>query len=184
MRVVSATVGSSTTTFWSRRARARSFSTCLNSSNVVEPTTRSAPAVSTGLMSVARSIAPPVAAPAPTVACTSSMNRIGIGWPASPSTTALNRSSKSPRNRAPASSAAVSSANTSAPSRRAGASSPASRNASPSASAVLPTPASPTKTGLFFRRRHRISIVRRSSAVRPISGSSRPACASAVRFTV
>ena len=33
----------------------------------------------------------------------------------------------------------------------------------PSASAVLPTPASPTNTGLFFRRRQRISIVRCSS---------------------
>ena len=37
------------------------------------------------------------------------------------------------------------------------------RMASPSASAVLPTPASPTNTGLFLRRRQRISSVRCSS---------------------
>ena len=87
---------------------------CLNSSNVVEPMIRSSPAASTGLISVARSIVPPVVAPAPTVVCTSSMNRIGVGRRASASITALNRSSKSPRYRVPASNAAVSSANTSA----------------------------------------------------------------------
>ena len=57
-----------------------------------------------------------------------------------------------------------------------------SRVARPSAIAVLPTPASPTNTGLFLRRRQRTSIVRCSSSVRPISGSSSPARARAVRF--
>ncbi len=52
---------------------------CLNSSNVVEPITRSSPLVRIGLISVARSIVPPVVAPAPTVECISSMNRIGRG---------------------------------------------------------------------------------------------------------
>ena len=156
---------------------------CLNSSCVVDPTTRSWPVVRTGLMSVARSIVPPVVAPAPTVEWISSMNRIGIGRLASALMTALNRSSKSPRNRVPARSAPVSSEKTSAPSSRSGTSSPRSRVASPSASAVLPTPASPTNTGLFFRRRHRISIVRCSSSARPISGSSSPARARSVRFS-
>ena len=41
------------TIFWSRRASARSFSMCLNSSCVVEPTSRSWPVVRIGLMSVA-----------------------------------------------------------------------------------------------------------------------------------
>src|ERR1700743_2822138 len=49
--------------------------------------------------------------------------------------------------------------------------------ARPSAMAVLPTPASPTYRGLFLRRRHRISIVRSTSSLRPISGSMRPSWA-------
>ena len=52
------------------------------------------------------------------------------------------------------------------------------RTARPSAMAVLPTPASPTNTGLFLRRRHSTSMVRCSSSARPISGSSSP-CAGA-----
>ena len=65
--------------FCSRRASARSFSMCLNSSKVVEPMTRSSPAVRIGLISVARSIVPPVTAPAPTVEWISSMKRIAFG---------------------------------------------------------------------------------------------------------
>ena len=55
----------------------------------------------------------------------------------------------------------------------------AAASARPSAIAVLPTPASPTNTGLFLRRRHSTSIVRCSSSARPISGSSSP-CARAL----
>ena len=62
------------------------------------------------MISVARSIVPPVVAPAPTVEWISSMKRIGIGRLLSAVITALKRSSKSPRKRVPASSAAVSSA--------------------------------------------------------------------------
>ena len=54
--------------------------------------------------------------------------------------------------------------------------------ASPSAIAVLPTPASPTYSGLFLRRRQRISIVRSTSSLRPISGSMRPSCARRFRL--
>ena len=60
MRTVSSIDGSSIAIFCSRRASARSFSMCLNSSNVVDPITRRSPAVRIGLMSVARSIVPPV----------------------------------------------------------------------------------------------------------------------------
>ena len=95
---MSAIEGSSIATFCSRRASARSFSICLNSSNVVEPTMRSSPAVSSGLSSVARSIVPPDTAPAPTIECISSMKRIGFGSALRAPTTALKRSSKSPRN--------------------------------------------------------------------------------------
>ena len=93
--------------------------------------------------------------------------------------TALKRSSKSPRKRVPASSAPVSSAKISASFSASWTSSASSRVARPSAIAVLPTPASPTNTGLFLRRRHRTSMVRCSSSARPISGSSRP-CARAL----
>ena len=48
------------------------------------------------------------------------------------------------------------------------------RRASPSAIAVLPTPASPTSSGLFLRRRHSIWTTRSSSCSRPISGSILP----------
>ena len=68
-----------------------------------------------GLISVARSIVPPVVAPAPTVEWISSMNRIGNLRFASALMTALNRSSKSPRKRVPARSAAESREKTSAP---------------------------------------------------------------------
>ena len=48
--------------------------------------------------------------------------------------------------------------------------------------AVFPTPVSPTKIGLFLRRRARMWTVRSSSAARPTSGSSSPAAARSVRF--
>ena len=53
--------------------------------------------------------------------------------------------------------------------------------ARPSTTAVLPTPASPISTALFFVLRERICITRESSRLRPITGSRAPAFASAVR---
>ena len=50
--------------------------------------------------------------------------------------------------------------------------------------AVFPTPASPRSTGLFFVRRESISMVRLISSSRPMTGSSFPSLASAVRSTV
>ena len=47
--------------------------------------------------------------------------------------------------------------------------------------AVLPTPGSPISTGLFFVRRERTWITRRTSSSRPITGSSLPASAASVR---
>mmetsp|Transcript_3985 Transcript_3985/g.11660 ORF Transcript_3985/g.11660 Transcript_3985/m.11660 type:complete len:472 (-) Transcript_3985:10-1425(-) len=55
------------------------------------------------------------------------------------------------------------------------------RSASPCAMEVLPTPASPTSTGLFLERRPRMRTVRFSSSARPTKGSSRPSRASCVR---
>ena len=54
----------------------------------------------------------------------------------------------------------------------------------PSAMAVFPTPDSPTKIGLFLRRRQRTWIVRSSSRARPMRGSIAPAAARSTRFAV
>src|SRR5436305_1513055 len=96
--IVSSTVGSPTNTGWKRRSRAASFSMCLRySSSVVAPMQRSSPRASIGLSMFAASTAPSVA-PAPTIVCSSSMNRTS-----SPSaflisvSTAFSRSSNSPR---------------------------------------------------------------------------------------
>ena len=55
------------------------------------------------------------------------------------------------------------------------------RWARPSTMAVLPTPGSPIRTGLFLVLRDRIRIVRRISSSRPITGSSFPFRAWATR---
>ncbi len=55
--------------------------------------------------------------------------------------------------------------------------------ASPSAIAVLPTPGSPTRSGLFFCRRQSTWMVRWTSLSRPISGSILPSRALRLRFT-
>ena len=46
--------------------------------------------------------------------------------------------------------------------------------ANPSTTAVLPTPASPIKTGLFLVRRFKISTTRLISLSRPMTGSIFP----------
>jgi hypothetical protein len=55
------------------------------------------------------------------------------------------------------------------------------RCARPSTMAILPTPGSPISAGLFLVRRERISMVRRISSSRPMTGSSLPWRANAVR---
>ena len=57
----------------------------------------------------------------------------------------------------------------------------AMRWARASARALLPTPGSPKRHGLFFWRRHKISIMRSSSSSRQSTGSSWPSCARRVR---
>mmetsp|Transcript_28658 Transcript_28658/g.77143 ORF Transcript_28658/g.77143 Transcript_28658/m.77143 type:complete len:212 (+) Transcript_28658:458-1093(+) len=95
--------------------------------------------------------------------------------------TAFNRSSNSPRNLAPAMSAPMSSAMSFFPLRASGTSPDTIRCAMPSAMAVLPTPGSPSRMGLFLVRRLRIWIARRISSSRPITGSSLPSAAARVR---
>ena len=182
MEMVSSTEGWSTNTGWNRRSRAASFSMCLRySSRVVAPMVCSSPRASIGLSRLEASMAPS-AAPAPTTVCSSSMNR--ITWPSESLTslsTALSRSSNSPRYLAPAMSAPRSSATTLRSLRLSGTSPRMIRWASPSAMAVLPTPGSPMSTGLFLVRRDSTWMTRRISSSRPMTGSSLPARASRVR---
>ena len=180
--MVSSTDGSPTSTGWKRRSSAASFSMCLRySSSVVAPMQRSSPRASAGFSMLAASAAPS-AAPAPTIVCSSSMNR--MTWPCASATsrsTALRRSSNSPRYFAPAISAPMSSAISRRSFSVSGTSPATMRCARPSTIAVLPTPGSPISTGLFLVRRESTCMTRRISSSRPITGSILPLRATSVR---
>ena len=179
---MSSTVGSPTKTGWNRRSSAGSFSMFSRySSSVVAPMQRSSPRARAGLSRLAASIEPS-ALPAPTTRCSSSMNRTirPSDWVTSLST-ALSRSSNSPRNFVPATSAPMSRAMTLRSFRLSGTSPETIRCASPSTIAVLPTPGSPIRTGLFLVRRERTCTTRRISASRPMTGSIFPLRASSTR---
>ena len=169
--MVSSTDGSSTSTGWKRRSSAASFSTCLRySSIVVAPIMCSSPRASIGLSMLPASIAPS-AAPAPTTLCSSSTNRrIRPSDRVTSLSTALSRSSNSPRYLAPATSAPMSRAKIVLSRRPSGTSPLTMRWANPSTIAVLPTPGSPIRTGLFFVLRDRIWMTRRISRVPPDDG--------------
>ena len=182
MLTVSSTDGWSTMIGWKRRSSAASFSMFLRySSRVVAPMACSSPRASIGFSMLAASMAPS-AAPAPTTVCSSSMNR--MIWPSLAATslsTAFRRSSNSPRYLAPATMEPRSSAMTRLSFSPSGTSPRTIRWASPSAIAVLPTPGSPIRTGLFFVRRLSTWMTRRISSSRPITGSSSPWRAASVR---
>ena len=183
--MVSSTLGSPTKTCWKRRSRAGSFSIRSRySSSVVAPIMCSSPRASIGLSMLPASIAESPPAPAPTTVCSSSM-KVMIWPPASliSSRTALSRSSNSPRYFAPATIAARSRASTRRPLSESGTSPATTRWASPSTTAVLPTPGSPIRTGLFLVRRLSTWMTRRISASRPMTGSRRPSRADSVRST-
>ncbi len=144
---------------------------------------RSSPRASAGLRMLAASIAPDDL-PAPTRVCISSMkSRISPSEAVTSCTTAFSRSSNSPWYLAPAISAPMSSEKICFDRRFSGTSPFTMRWAIPSAMAVLPTPASPTRMGLFLVRRERICSTRRISSSRPITGSSFPERAIALRST-
>ena len=180
--IVSSTVGSFTYTGWNRRSSAASFSMRLRySSSVVAPMQRSSPRASAGFKRFAASIEPS-AAPAPTSVWISSMNRMICPAAASISfSTALRRSSNSPRNFAPATNAPRSSETTRLFLSDSGTSPRTIRCAIPSTMAVLPTPGSPMSTGLFFVRRESTWSTRRTSSSRPMTGSLFPFRAMSVR---
>ena len=120
--------------------------------------------------------------PAPTMVWISSMKRIICpSCCANSFNTAFNRSSNSPRNFAPAIKEPISRDNTRLPFKPSGTSPLTIRAAKPSTIAVFPTPGSPIKTGLFFVRRCNTWTARRISSSRPITGSSLPSDARAVR---
>ncbi len=182
MEMVSSTFGSPTNTIWNRRSSAASFSMYLRYSlSVVAPMARSSPRASAGLSILLASMAPS-AAPAPTKVCSSSINRMICPFESSISlSTALSRSSNSPRYLAPASMEPRSSATTRLFLRFSGTSPETMRCASPSTIAVLPTPGSPINTGLFLVLRDSTCTTRRISSSRPMTGSSLPRRASSVR---
>ena len=145
---------------------------------------RRVPRASAGLSRLAASPVP-AAPPAPTRVWVSSMNRmIGLGLAWTSSITERRRCSNSPFMLAPACSRPTSSVRSSTSLRLGGTSPRAMRWAKPSTTAVLPTPASPIRMGLFWRRRMRMSTTWRISSSRPTIGSILPERAWSVRSVV
>ena len=173
MAMVSSTEGSFTITGWKRRSRAASFSMyCRYSLRVVAPMQCSSPRASMGFKRLPASMAPSVL-PAPTMVWSSSMKRRILPSDFFTSLrTAFSRSSNSPRYLAPATRAPMSRAKMVLSFREVGTSPLTIRWARPSAMAVLPTPGSPMRTGLFLLFRERIRMTLRISSSRPMTGSS------------
>ena len=174
--------GSSTFTTWKRRVSAASFSKYfLYSAQVVAATHRNSPRASAGFSRLAASFCP-ACPPAPMSVWASSMNMtMGVGDDFTASITPFRRFSNSPLTPAPACSSPRSSETRRTPFSASGTSPAAMRSARPSTTAVLPTPGSPVRMGLFWRRRVRMSTICRISLSRPRMGSIFPALACAVR---
>lgn len=177
----SSSVGSSTCTGWNRRSSAASFSIYLRySSIVVAPITCTSPRASAGFKILDASSAPS-APPAPIIVCSSSINSSTFPAVSTSFITFLIRSSNSPRYLDFATSPDMS-RDTRRLSATISGTFPFTRLcAIPSTIAVLPTPGSPIRHGLFLPLRHRIWITRSVSFSLPITGSNRPARAIAVR---
>ena len=131
----------------------------------------SSPRASMGFNILPASIAPSVL-PAPTIRCSSSIKRmISPSDCLTSSSTAFKRSSNSPLYFAPATRAPISSENIFLSLRLSGTSPPAILCASPSTTAVLPTPGSPMRTGLFLVFLDSILMTFLISSSLPITGS-------------
>ena len=171
MVMVAVSSGSSTLTGRKRRSSAGSFSMYFRySSRVVAPKICSSPLPNAGLKIFAASMAPS-AAPAPTMVCISSTNRITSPLRRISASTSRNRSSNSPRYFVPATKLAMFRL-TSRLSFSWGGTFPAAiRWARPSAIAVFPTPGSPISAGLFLFFLLRIPITASISLSLPITGS-------------
>ena len=179
--IVSSIEGCSTRTIWKRLSRAESFSICfLYSSSVVAPITWISPRLKAGFNMLAASMAPS-AAPAPIRVCISSITRIMFpAWRIS-SIIFLRRSSNSPLYFVPATKRPISSWIIFLFSKISGTSQSIIFIAKPWAIAVLPTPGSPIKIGLFFVRRAKIWITLSISFSLPTTGSSLCSCAARVK---
>ena len=174
-------VGSPTRTGWNRRSRAESFSIYFRySSRVVAPTTWISPRPRAGFKMLAASMAPS-AEPAPTMLCSSSKKRMTLPARCTSARIWFTRSSNSPRYLVPATMDTRSRDKSRLPRSTGGTCPEAIRMAKPSATAVLPTPGSPTRAGLFLVRRERICTTRPTSSSRPMRGSRAPMAAIRVR---
>ena len=122
----------------------------------------------------------PLAPPAPTMVCISSINKITSLFFSSSFIMAFMRSSNWPRYLVPATSAARSNDTTRLSNKTRLTLRCTIRSARPSTMAVLPTPGSPIKIGLFFLRRLKIWLTRSISASRPTIGSKLPTSANLV----
>jgi len=140
----------------------------------------SSPRASAGLSMFEASIAPS-APPAPTMVCSSSMKMMVSEDSRISFMMFLSRSSNWPRYFVPATTLARSRVMSRWLRSSSGTFDSTMREASPSTMAVLPTPGSPMRIGLFFFRRQRIWMTRSISPSRPKVGSSFPSRASWVR---
>ena len=172
--MVSSTEGGSTITFWNLRSSAPSFSMYMRYSSRVEaPMHWSSPRARAGLNMLDAS-SEPLAPPAPTMVCISSMNRITSLFFSSSFMMAFIRSSNWPRYLVPATKAARSRETTRLSNNTLDTLRCTMRRARPSTMAVLPTPGSPIRIGLFFLRRDRICDTLSISSSLPTMGSSVP----------
>mmetsp|Transcript_92485 Transcript_92485/g.146235 ORF Transcript_92485/g.146235 Transcript_92485/m.146235 type:complete len:249 (-) Transcript_92485:77-823(-) len=186
--MVSSMDGSDTRIGWKRRSKALSFSMCARySSNDVTPMHCTSPRARIGLMmfEASTTLSPFPARPVPTSVCNSSMKRIVSPLASTTSwSTSLNLFSNSPLALAPARIDAMSSCKMRFFIKTSGTSSATIFCAKPSTTAVLPTPGSPIRTGLFFCRRAKICVMRSSSDALPTSGSKAPSAAACVKSLV
>ena len=151
------------------------------SSSVVAPITCSSPRASAGLSMFEASIEPS-AAPAPTTVCSSSMKTMSCpAFSVISSITDFRRSSNSPRYLVPATIPARSSGDQPLAGQRLGDLVVDDPLGDALDDRGLAHAGSPSRTGLFFVRRERISIVCSISSARPITGSSLPSRACSVR---
>ncbi len=116
----------------------------------------------------------PLAPPAPTMVCNSSMNRITSLFFSSSFMMAFILSSNWPRYLVPATNAARSNEITLLSNSTLDTLRCTMRSAKPSTMAVLPTPGSPINIGLFFLRRESICDTLSISDSRPTMGSNAP----------
>ena len=145
---------------------------------------RNSPRARAGFSRLAASFCP-ACPPAPIMVWASSINKmIGLGDDFTSSINPFRRFSNSPFTPAPACSSARSKECRFTFFRGGGTSPLAKRRAKPSTTAVLPTPASPVRMGLFWRRRIRMSMICRISVSRPNTGSILPLRAFSVRLVV